>query len=92
MRAALADIRSLKGAGKDAFRADRTVQQAVALNLAVLGEAARALSEQFRQRHPDVPWRDLIAQRNVVIHTPLRGALPLPGKGAVRRDRCWSSV
>lgn len=40
----------------------------MAYNLAVLGEAARALSPELCERHPEVPWRDVIAQRNVVVH------------------------
>jgi len=68
MRAALADIRQLTAGGRQQFEHDRSAQQAVAYNLAVLGEAARALSEPLRERHPQAPWRDVIAQRNVVVH------------------------
>jgi uncharacterized protein with HEPN domain len=68
MRSALADIRALTGDDRDAFLRDRTAQQAVAFNLAVLGEAARALSDDLRERHPEVPWREVIGQRHVVIH------------------------
>ena len=68
MRAAVADIRDLTERGRDSFQADRYAQQPVAYNLAVLGEAARALSSELRDRHPEIPWRDVIAQRNVVVH------------------------
>lgn len=68
MRSALADIRSLTGDDREAFDSDRGAQQAVAYNLAVLGEAARALSAEIRDRYSDVPWSDVIAQRNVVVH------------------------
>lgn len=68
MREALIDIKALTADGKQAFENDRSAQQAVAYNLAVLGEAARALSPDLRERHPEVPWRDVIAQRNVVVH------------------------
>jgi uncharacterized protein with HEPN domain len=68
MRDALTDVKALTADGKQAFQADRSAQQAVAYNLAVLGEAARALSPELRERHPEVPWRDVIAQRNVVVH------------------------
>lgn len=61
MREALADIRNLTASDKESFEADRSAQQAVAYNLAVLGEAARALSPELRDRYPDVPWRDVIA-------------------------------
>lgn len=68
IRSALADICALTENGKQAFLDDRTAQQAVAYNLAVLGEAARALSDELRKRYPEVPWRDVIGQRNVVVH------------------------
>ena len=68
MRAALSDIRDLTAGEKQTFVGDRRAQQAVAYNLAVLGEAARALSQTLRDQYPEVPWRDVIAQRNVVVH------------------------
>ena len=68
MRAALTDIRHLTASDRATFEADRVAQQAVAYNLAVLGEAAKALSPQVRDRYPEIPWRDVIAQRNVVVH------------------------
>lgn len=46
MRDALADIRALTADSKQSFENDRISQQAVAYNLAVLGEAARALSPE----------------------------------------------
>ena len=75
MRAALADIQELTDGDRATFEADRHAQQAVAYNLAVLGEAARALSPTLRDRHTEVPWSDVIAQRNVVVHEyhPPRG-------------------
>jgi len=68
MRDALKDVKALTADGRQAFENDRSAQQAVAYNLAVLGEAARALSPELRERHAEVPWRDVIAQRNVVMH------------------------
>ncbi len=68
MRGAVADIRALTERDKESFETDRHGQQAVAYNLAVLGEAARALSPELRDRYPHVQWSDVIAQRNVVVH------------------------
>ncbi len=90
MRAALADIRALTAAGRKAFETDRSAQQAVAYNLAVLGEAARALSPELRERHPQVPWRDVIAQRYVVVHEYHR--LDLESLGPPRRSMFPSST
>ena len=34
----------------------------------IIGEAARGVSEELRQAHPEVPWRQMVAMRNVLIH------------------------
>jgi uncharacterized protein with HEPN domain len=54
MRAALADISNLTKGEKAAFEGDRVAQQAVAYNMMVVGEAARAVSGQLRGRFPDI--------------------------------------
>lgn len=33
-----------------------------------MAEAASRLSSEIRQRHPDIPWADVIAFRNFVVH------------------------
>jgi uncharacterized protein with HEPN domain len=32
------------------------------------GESANSLSDEFRARYPDVPWRDIIGLRVVLAH------------------------
>ena len=34
----------------------------------IIGEAARGLTEELRQAHPEVPWRQMVAMRNVLMH------------------------
>ena len=34
----------------------------------IIGEAARRVSESFKDAHPEIPWRRMIAQRNVLAH------------------------
>ena len=36
--------------------------------LEVLGEAARRVSVEFRDRNPNIDWRALVGQRNVLAH------------------------
>lgn len=50
------------------FQKDELLQDAVVRNLEIIGEAARKISLNFKQEHPAIPWRKLIAQRNVLIH------------------------
>ena len=54
--------------GEDAFRSDELIQNWVVRNIQVIGEAARALSQEFRDRHPTVPWSDIIGMRHVLVH------------------------
>ena len=37
-------------------------------HLEVIGEASARLSETLRARHPEVPWREIIGMRNMLIH------------------------
>ena len=36
--------------------------------LEVLGEAARRVSAEFQGQNPQIGWRDLVGQRNVLAH------------------------
>ena len=73
MRDAAKDIKTLTADGKQTFEQDRVAQQAVAYNLAVLGEAARALSPELRERHSAIPLarRHLATQRRRARVSPL---------------------
>jgi uncharacterized protein with HEPN domain len=56
---------------KPAFLADRRTQQAVILNLIVIGEVATRLLqgyEAFVERHPQIPWRSMKGMRNRIAH------------------------
>jgi uncharacterized protein with HEPN domain len=44
------------------------LQSAVERQLEILGEAARRMSEAFRQENPEIPWSSMIGQRNVIAH------------------------
>lgn len=60
-----------EGMQKAAFIADKRTQQAVILNIIVIGEAAsRVLGEypDFAARHPAIPWRGIKGMRNRLAH------------------------
>lgn len=52
----------------ETFLADELRSLAVVRLLEVVGEAANSVSEELRNRYPDVPWRQVIAMRNRLIH------------------------
>lgn len=45
---------------------------AVLRNLAVIGEAVRALPVETRQGMPDIPWAAIAGLRNIVVHEYFR--------------------
>lgn len=56
---------------KASFLQDRRTQQAVILNLVILGEAAARLLSQheaFAAQHSQVPWRNIRGMRNRLAH------------------------
>ena len=61
------------------FLKERMVRNAVERNLEIIGEAARCVSQVFRDAHPEIPWRAIIALRNVLTHK----------YGEIRYERLW---
>jgi uncharacterized protein with HEPN domain len=66
--AAIAKIRGRVGADRAAFAQDEMLQVWVIHHLQVIGEAARGVSEHVRTRHPEVPWPQIVALRNILVH------------------------
>lgn len=61
----------VQGMDMAAFIADRRTQQAVLMNIVILGEAAgKVLAEypDFATRRSDIPWRSIRGMRNRVAH------------------------
>jgi uncharacterized protein with HEPN domain len=56
------------GKGRQAFDADEDVQIVLVHLIQVIGEAASGLSDELTSAHPEVPWRQIVAIRNRVVH------------------------
>ena len=52
----------------DTFSVNDMMIDAVIRELAIVGEAANNLSEGFCGAHPEIPFRDIIDMRNILIH------------------------
>jgi uncharacterized protein with HEPN domain len=53
---------------EDSFLKDEVLPAAVLHHLTVIGEAISRLSVGLRERHPEVPWRQVMAVRNRIVH------------------------
>ena len=47
---------------------DRKLNLSLVRLLEIIGEAARGLSQEFRQEHPDLPWKSMVGIRDRLIH------------------------
>ena len=80
--AAASAQRLISGMDLVQYSSDRKTQLAVERCLEITGEAARNISAGFREAHPEVPWRRIIGQRNVLIHE----------YGEIKQARVWKTV
>ncbi len=53
---------------KDQFDADENLRLAITHLIQTIGEAARRVSTDFRQRHADIPWNQIVGMRHRVVH------------------------
>ena len=50
------------------YSTHRMLQLAVERSIQIIGEAANRVSVNFQEAHPEIPWRRIVAQRNVLVH------------------------
>lgn len=67
------------GVSLEEYLVDRKLQLAVERAIEIIGEAARLVSAELKERHPEIAWRQIVAQRNVLAHD----------YGEIKQDRIW---
>ncbi|MBE3576238.1 MAG: DUF86 domain-containing protein [Limnochordales bacterium] len=88
--------RYTEGMSWETFSIDEKTQDAVVRQFEVIGEAAKKVSEAFRNQHPNVPWSQMARMRDVLIHHYFGVDLSVVWE-TVQRDiptllsvfRCW---
>lgn len=53
---------------KDEFNNLVSIQDAILMRLAVIGESASKIPVAIRKKHHTIPWRKIINLRNVIVH------------------------
>ena len=54
------------------FIASMGLQEQVEVNMIHLGEAAARMSDELKEKHPDIPWHEMVGMRNVLTHEYFR--------------------
>ena len=53
---------------RETYDADENLRLAVVHLIQTIGEAARQVSREFCENHPDIRWADIIGMRHKVVH------------------------
>ena len=70
-------LRLARGKSRGDYEQNETLSLALTHLLQVIGEAARKISPQFRERNRDIPWAAIIGLRHRVVHNYLHVDLDL---------------
>ena len=59
------------------FQNDKILQYAIVKCIEIIGEAAYMLSVEFKDKHPQVQWEQIVRMRHVLVHGYYHISLPL---------------
>ena len=75
--AAITAIERYANLGKTAFDEQELIQVWMVHQLQIIGEAANGLSPETFNNYPEIPWKQIIGFRNLVVHEYFRVSLNL---------------
>jgi len=61
-------VAKTEGVTLEAYERDENLRLALTHLVQVIGEAARGVSREFCDEHPEIPWQDIIGMRHKVVH------------------------
>ena len=65
---AIQRIESYVRPGRDEFFANELIHSSVLYRLGSLGESAKGIPSPFRDRHPEIGWKQITGIRDIVNH------------------------
>ncbi len=72
----------VSGLSREDFDNNEQLRLAITHLLQIIGEAARRVSLEFRDAHPEIPWKAIVGMRSKVVHDYLN----------VDEDVVWDTV
>ncbi|GET44290.1 HepT-like ribonuclease domain-containing protein [Microseira wollei] len=68
VQAAQRVLQFASGLNREELGADVMRQSAILYQIAIMGEATKRLSREFRAAHPEIPWDDVAGMRDIIAH------------------------
>jgi uncharacterized protein with HEPN domain len=62
---------------KEEFMDSSRLQDAVLRRIEIIGEAVKNIPDDFKEKHPEIPWQKIAGMRNKIIHEYFDIDLPL---------------
>ena len=53
---------------KKEFLNSEQIQDAVIRRIEIIGEAVKYIPDEVKQKHPDIPWKQIAGMRDILIH------------------------
>ncbi len=69
---AIAQIKKYAVQGQTEFKQNELIQICIVHHLQIIGEASSHLSQRLIIKHTEVPWAEIIAFRNILVHEYFR--------------------
>jgi uncharacterized protein with HEPN domain len=67
-RAARRVLRYTSGCDRTSLETNDEKVSAILYQITIIGEATKRLSQDFRLKHPEIPWREIAGMRDVIVH------------------------
>jgi uncharacterized protein with HEPN domain len=69
---AIAQIEKYAVLGQAEFQQNELIQVWIVHHLQIIGEASNSLSQKLITKYPRVPWAEIVAFRNILVHEYFR--------------------
>ena len=69
IKAAINSQQIATGRSRDDFDKDMVIRFALIYSVQTIGECASKMSLTVRQSNPQIPWRNMIGMRNILVHS-----------------------
>jgi len=70
------------GLSRKDLGSNRLKQSAIVREIEIIGEASRNISKEFKSKHNEIPWKEIVGTRDKIIHHYF----------GVNLDRIWDII